>query len=369
MPQGYNASADLLTRTADGRDLNELWADYQAVLAEWNAERQRLVNFLTYPVTNPVEDIPVVSNSGDFQPATEYGVPTSIRPEVDYWSLGFDFAWYDLAARFTWQFLADAPASRVDAVQNQALEADSRLVFTRVMRQIFNNTNRNANIRGNAYNVYTFYNGNGEAPPPYKSNTFDSSHSHYFRTGATTIDPGDLEDHIDALAEHGYDQQNGYRLVTMMNKTETEVVRLFRLGTNGATYDFIPAQGTPGILLPTDVRLFPQGVQPVPNTLNGLKVVGSYGPLTIVEEDYIPTKYFFSFATGGPDSIQNPIGFREHANASLRGMRLVKGRNPDYPLIDSYYVRGFGTGVRHRGAGVVSQIASSTGYTPPSLYA
>jgi hypothetical protein len=246
------------------------------------------------------------------------------------------------------------------------MEADSRLVFTRVMRQIFNNSNSAANIRGNPYTVYTFYNGSGEAPPDYKSNTFASNHTHYFRTDATTIDPGDLEDHIDALGEHGYDQPNGYRLVTMMNKTETDVVRLFRMGTNGATYDFIPAQGTPALLLPDNVNVL--GGQ-VPNTLNGLKVVGSYGPLIIVEEDYVPTKYFFSFATGGPDSLQNPVGFRQHANEGLRGMRLVKGRNPDYPLIDSYYVRGFGTGVRHRGAGVVSQIASGTTYAPPALYA
>jgi hypothetical protein len=50
-------------------------------------------------------------------------------------------------------------------------------------------------------------------------------------------------------------------------------------------------------------------------------------------------------------------------------LRLVKGRTPDYPLIDSFYNRGFGTGIRHRGAGVVMQITASGTYTIPAAYA
>lgn len=368
MPAGYNAHADtVLTQTADGRDLNELWAEYQEVLSQWNADRNRLINFLTFPVTDAVEELPIIgSNDADFQVASEYGVPRGFRPEVDHYSFGYDFRWYDIASRFTWQFLSDATQQRIDAAQNQILEADNRLVYNKVFTRIFNNVNNLATIRGNAYNVYTFYNGAGEAPPPYKSNTFDSTHTHFLATNGATIDPGDLQDHINHLAHHGYDAANGYKIVTLMNRTETEVVRLFRAGVSGATYDFIPVQGSSPLFLPDNALLL--GSQPTQN-VPGFKVVGSYGDLIIVEEDHIPTKYFVSLASGGPDSIGNPVGFREHNNASLRGMRLVKGQTPDYPLIDSYYVRGFGTGVRHRGAGVVSQIVASTTYTPPTVFA
>lgn len=367
MAKGYNATADLLTKTVDGKDLNDLWSDYQAVLAQWNADRQKLINFLTYPVTEPVEYVPIVGSSGDFQEASEYGVPVGIRPGVGSYAFGYDFKWYDLAARFTWQFLADAPQSRVDAVQNQALEADSRLVYNKVMRRVFSGVNNDATIDGNAYNVYTFYNGAGQKPPDYKSNTFASDHTHFLASGAANVTPGDLEDMIEHLVHHGYDQTLGYTIVLMANRTEAEAIRLFRSGTNGATYDFIPSQGTPALLLPLDVRV--QGTQ-VANTYNGFKVTGNYGPLLIIEEDMIPSKYLLAFATGGPDSVQNPVGFRQHVNSSLQGMRLVKGRAADeYPLIDSYYVRGFGTGVRARGAGVVMQITTNASYAPPALYA
>lgn len=363
---GYSASADLLTRTADGKDLNELWADYQAALAQWNEDRNRLVNFLTFPVARDVEEIPIIGKGGaDFEEASEYGVPKAYRPEVDHYNFGYSFKWYDIASRYTWRFLSEAPASQVDAILNQALEADNRLIYTMVMRRIFNPVNEMASIRGNAYNVYTFYNGEGEAPPAYKSNTFDTTHTHFLASGAATIDPGDLNDHIEHLGHHGYTKANGYKLVSLMNRTEAETVRGFRLGTNGAKYDFIPVQGSSPLFLPENTLLL--GSQPT-QSVPGFDVIGSYGDLIIVEEDHIPAGYVLSFATGGPDSIQNPVGFRQHANQDLRGMKLVKGADKDYPLIDSYYIRGFGTGVRHRGAGVVTQITTNGSYAAPSNF-
>ena len=113
--------------------------------------------------------------------------------------------------------------------------------------------------------------------------------------------------------------------------------------------------------------MIPQGT-PMPGTVNGLTVVGRYGSWLIVEEDYIPVGYMVGFATGGELNATNPVGIREHQNASLRGLRLVKGREPDYPLIDSFYNRGFGTGVRHRGAGVVMQVTAAGAYTIPAAY-
>lgn len=365
---GYTASADLLTVTADGVDLNSLWTDYQDAITAWNADRNRLINFLTFPISAPTEEVPDISKAGaEFEEATEYGVPKSYRPAVNHYNFGYDFKWYDIASRFTWRFLSEAPASQLDAIQNQAMEADNRLVYTKIFQRIFNNVNNLASIRGNAYNVYTFYNGTDiVAPPNYKSYTFDTTHNHFITSGAATIDPGDLQDMLLQLSHHGYSKTNGYKILGMFNKTECDVIRSFRLGTNGALYDFVPVQGTSPMFLPANTLLL--GDQPSANAVPGFTTIGSYGDMLIVEEDHIPTKYCLALASGGPDAIGNPVGFREHANSNLRGMRLVKGRDADYPLIDSYYVRGFGTGVRHRGAGVVYQITTNGAYTPPASF-
>jgi hypothetical protein len=370
--KGFATTGDLITQTADGRDLNDLWNEFQSVNEEYNRQRQTLVDFLTYSVNSPIEEIPVLGSQGDFEEASEFGVPKAYRPEFDSYSMGFGFKWYDLANRFTWQFLAEAPASQVQAIENQALEADSRLVFSKIMRQLFRNTTDAATIRGNAYNVYGFYNGVSDdagTPPSYKTNTFSNGHNHFLVSGAATVDQGDLEEMANHLAHHGYNRLEGYRTVVIVNTAEGNVIRNFRSTINGGAgmWDFIPAQGQPTSLLDINTQII--NGSPVPGELNGLNVIGSYGDLIVVQEDYIPAGYLVAFATGGRDNLQNPIGFREHANSGLRGMRLVKGRNADYPLLDAYYVRGFGTGIRHRGAGVVMQVKASGSYAPPAIYA
>jgi hypothetical protein len=363
--RGYNVEGDVLTQTIDGRPLNEMWNDFLALLNQWNQSRSVIVEALTFPVVEPIEDV-AQGGGDDFERASEFGVPKSIRGGA-FFQLGYDFEWYDLAARFTWKFLAEARAEQVSAMTNMALEADNRLTFSQVLRAIFNNINRVADIRNQAINVYPFYNNDGTVPPRWKNQTHLGTHDHYVSAGGAPITSADLDAMEEHLKHHGYGRQNGSTLVLMVNSQELAVIRSFRVAT-GSSYDFIPGGGQPPWLLPTNTGgvVVPQGAG-VPTNVGGMSVVGRYGSWLIVEEDYIPPGYMLGFATGGGNNATNPVGFREHANPSLRGMRIVKGREPDYPLIDSYYQRGFGTGIRHRGAGIVMQVAAGA-YVIPADY-
>lgn len=361
--RGYNAADDIVQQTNDGVDLNALWDEYQSTIGLQNAERTKMIQLLTFPVTNPVERVPQVSGA-DFEKASEYGEPVGVRPATSYFTLGYDLEWYDLAARFTWKFLADANRSQVDAINSMALEADNRLMFTKVMDALFNKENRLADINGQQdVNVYALYNADGTVPPKYKSNTFDGTHTHYLTSGAATIDSGDVDTLVEDLHSHGYSKQNGYTVAIMVNHREANVIRTFRVA-NGDTNDFVPSVGSAGMFLPRDVELF--GGQPA-SSWRGLNVIGSYGDALIVEEDTIPVGYTLGIASGGSENLGNPVGLREHSNASMRGLRLVKGPNPDYPLIDSFYNRGFGTGIRQRGGAIVMQITASATYTTPTF--
>jgi hypothetical protein len=266
-------------------------------------------------------------------------------------------------------FLADADSQQVDAIANMAAEADNRLVFNMVMKTLFN-INRRTNKEGQT--VYPFYSGQaGDLPPAVGTTSFADSHNHYVTTNSATLTAAHLEALQGLVREHGYKRSAGYSLVLMINEAQEGTIRNFRSTANGGTgtYDFVPAAGTPALLLPTDVRLDDNGVTRPPASLRGMDVVGAYAEMTIVKNEFIPAGYMVLFVTGGPENIQNPIAIREHSNAGLRGLRLVKGRQPDYPLIDSFYQRGFGTGVRHRGAGAVMQIVNSATYTVPTAYA
>jgi hypothetical protein len=371
-PTGFHTEGDVITQTIDSIDTNLLWQEFTAVLARLNSARQPLVDLLTYTVPRPVERVPQAGSSANFEKASEFGVPVAVRTAVSYFSLGFAFDWYDTGARYTWKFLAEADADQVRSVFDTVLEADNRLVFTEVMRTLYRNTNRIAEISDTDYNVYTFYNNDGTVPPPYSTNTFLGTHQHFVTSGAGTITSGDLDEAQDDLNSHGYGVTNGYTMIHLVNKQESTTIRTFKSVQNGGTarWDFIPAQGTPNFLLPATfiVNTSGGGAQPA-DTYRGFKVLGKYGDALILENDYFPAGYVVTSVTGGAENIQNPIGIREHARPALRGLRLVKSRQDDYPLQDSYWQRGFGTGVRHRGATYVMQITASGSYTVPAVYA
>lgn len=363
---GYNDTRDVLvTSTTDGVDLNDLWTEYQDTVAIANAQRQALIDFLTFPVTNNIETVTQLSGA-KFERASEYGEPRGARQKPSSFSLGYDFGWYDLANRYTWQFLADADAAQVNANHSAALQGHNELVFTLVLSALYSNVNRETDIDGQIIAVKALYNADGTVPPTYKTNTFDGTHNHYMVSGANVIDSGDLDDLFEQLRHHGYDKSNGVQQIVAVNSREGKVIRTFRVA-NGDTYDFIPAAGEP-----MDQILDPGqqvgGGGRISSTFRGLRAIGTYGEMIIVEDDLFPVGYVLNVGSGGAANLNNPVGIREHKNAALRGLRLVKGRDADYPLIDSFYNVGLGTGIRQRGGAAVMQITTNASYTPPTEY-
>jgi hypothetical protein len=362
--EGYNEVGDVITETKDGFPLNRMWDEFQRTLRTWNAQRDALTNVLTFNVTTLVEGVRYPTEQ-DFEEASEFGEPKGIRMGPAF-RMGYDFKWWDLAIRYTWMFLAEATNAQLTALHNTALEADNRLLFTRVMRAIFNNITRLADIDGESVNVYPFYNGDATLPPKWKTTTHTTAHNHYLTSGAGVVESDDLDDLQNLLTHHGYTSLRGYRLVVLVNPQEGEVIRGFNRATDGDKYDFLPnANYGGGIIFPVNGVII--GAPPVAN-LPGLMSIGTYGQFTVIEEEYIPAGYMLAFATAGEQNIGNPVGIRQHEQASLRGLRLVKGRDADYPLIDSFYLHGMGTGVRHRGAGAVMQITADATYTIPEEY-
>lgn len=368
---GYGTEGDIVYTTADGIDLNQLWSEAQAALAVWNAGRSKLVDILTFPVTNEIESVPQVGEAS-FELATEFGEPEGERLKLGYFQLGYDFQDYDRATRWTWKALRDMDQRQVEAVNNALLQADERLVFKQTMAAVFDNRDRDTSIRNRAYKVYPLYNADGVVPPAYRGVTFTGSHNHYMVSGATQIDSGDLEDAYENIAEHGYTIEAGTQIVCLMNRKQLKEVRKFRMGqvnNNGvvASYDFIPSRYQPSQFLTVPTGLL--GSLP-PDTWNGLRVYGSYEDILLIEEPFIPDGYFLMFGTGGAGNLQNLVGFREHRNPVYRGLRMLPGNDQKYPLIESYYTRAFGTGIRQRAGAVCMQLGTGAAgaYQVPTVF-
>jgi hypothetical protein len=360
---GFNERADVV-QAADGTSLSEFWNEVQQTIRLRNQDRNRIIDSLTFRVTGPTEQVTVPSEV-DFEEASEYGQPVGIRAGATRLFRGYDFKFYDLAIRYTWMFIAEADRAQLQQMHNLALEADTKLLFRKVMVRLFNPLNGlGITDKNEPITVFGFYNADGEVPPDYKQTTFAGTHNHYVTSGAATVTSANLDDLAALTEEHGYTLQNGYRTVLWVNKQEADVIKTFKTAT-GATFDFVPNPAYYG------------GAVWVPN--NGTYVggpdgrvpgeIGTYGPFHVVEEGYIPAGYMASIVTGGQDNISNPIGLREHSNAAYRGLKIIPGQRSDYPLLDSFYRRGVGVGIRHRGAGAIMQITASGTYTVPAAYA
>ena len=362
---GVNDTRDVLvTQSSDGVDYNQMWGEFQETIRLQNADRQTIINFLTFPVTSNVETVTQLS-SAEFEKASEYGEPRGIRQKPTSFSIGYDFGWYDLAKRFTWQFLADAEAQQVESLHSAALDADNRLVFRTVLSALYTNTNRIAIVDDLEVPVKALYNADGVVPPTYKTNTFDGTHNHYLVSGAATITSEDLDDLFEHLRHHGYSSENGVQQIVAVNSREGKEIRKFRVA-NGDTYDFIPASGQPSDrILDPGQQITGGAIAP---TYNGLRAIGKYGEMIIVEDDLFPVGYVLTVGSGGSMNLNNPVGIREHKSPNLRGLRLVKGPENDYPLIDSFYIRGIGSGIRQRGGAAIMQITTNGAYTAPASY-
>lgn len=376
-PGGYSTEYDAaVTQTSDGVDLNALWAEFQQTLAIFNERRSTLVSMLTFDVTEPIERVPQVG-SVDFEDASEFGVPKAVRLKQTFFSLGYDFRDYDLAWRYTWKYLRDHDARAVQSQHNATLEGYNRLVFRRVMEAIFDNRNRVATIEDQNINVYALYNADGTVPPAYKGTTFDGTHTHYLVSngvadggGKVHVDSDDLDTMKMKISEHGYGDEQGTVFVLIANEVDVADIRTFRAGVanfNGAVakYDFIPNSNSPTLITPNATGLI--GSVP-PTTFGGLRVVGSYNNILIIEENYIPPNYLMMFGTGGTGNLKNLVGIRQHANAAYRGLRVIPGNQQGYPLVESFYSVGFGTGIRQRAGGVVLQLKASGSYDIPDQF-
>ena len=367
--EGILTQGDLVTVTSDGIDLNALWDSFAESIAIYNEAMDDLIQLLTYPVTQPIEPV-VQIGEASFEEASEMGIARGAGLPVEVFQMGYDLRYYDKRNSYTWMFLADADARQVEAIHTAILWADKRLVFRKIMEAIFDNRIRRANIRNQAYDVYPLYNGDGAPPPRFKNNKFDQTHSHYMISNNTTVDSSDLEDLMEQLTHHGYSPEAGTAFLLLVSKAEASEIRKFRRGVinnNGmsAGYDFIPAPTQPAMILPNAEGML--GNQPAP-FFGNLLVIGSYGFWNIVEDSYIPDGYMLGVAYGGRFALGNPVGLRQHANPGMQGLRIIPGNNQRYPLVDGFYARAFGTGVRQRGGAAIMQIKASGEYEIPDMY-
>ena len=362
---GISTQGDVLVNSsADGVDLNQIWSTIQSVLNVWNKERSSVASLLSYTTTNVADAIPQSLSSESMELASEFGVPHSVREPATALPLGYTFNDYDLALRYTWKFLRDSTAEQIKSVFNRALEADNKLVNGSVLKRLFDPTEE---LNEHGHRCFGLWCNDGITPPPYLGKTFASSTSHYLASGATQIDSLDIELAIGLITDKGFGRSQSSQLLILANPYDGEFITTWQAGVESRTsgpkakWDFIRSSTAPAYL--TEQTII--GKVP-PGDYNGLPVQGSYGPAWLITTNYIPQGYVAVVASSGQNSQDNPVAIRVHPNAKYQGLRIIPG-NGVFPIQEAFTARGFGVGVRQRGAAVCVQVTTNGSYTAPTF--
>ena len=233
--KGYSVSGDVLVnQTADGVNLNDLWAEIEKALALYNQHRSTIVRLLNYPTIAVADIIPQNVEGESFEVATEFGIPRALREPSDYLRLGYNFQDYDKRLGATWKWLRAATAQQVTAQVTRIFEADNRLVSGTILRRLLDPAPRSNEWQHTCYGLWS---GDGMVPPAHLGQTFDSNHTHYLTSGSTHIDSADIEDMIRHVTEHGYGRfgSQGGQLIILAHPNQVEDMTFWRAGVEYAT--------------------------------------------------------------------------------------------------------------------------------------
>lgn len=355
----------LATHTADGVDLNTIWAELVEGFDAWNQHRTDLTSLLSFKTVVPGEAVPQNISSPSFEQITEYGLPNAAGVPSSALVLGYDFDDFGLRSSFTWRALRAMTAEQVYAAINGIMHSDNRLVTGTILNRLFTPTPKTNN---EGYTCRGLYNADGQFVPPYLGNEFDpATTTHYWKSGATQVDSGDIEDAVKTIRAKGYGIDANSQILILASQIESENIQTFRQGEESrsggpvAKHSFIPSKKAPAYLQPDNII-----GEPISGEFHGIECLGSYGSAWLVESAFIPDGYVAVVATSGPNAQNNVVGVREHPVESYRGLLAVRG-GIQYPMTDSTYIRSFGVGVRQRGAAVAIQIGSGTDYTAPTI--
>lgn len=361
---GYHTVGDVLVdRTADGVPLEKLWDTLRDLLGIWRERQDAFTSLLAFETTDIAEAIPQSLGKFAFEEASEFGEPKAGQAG-DSLIIGYGFRDYDLATRYTWKYLRDATARQVEHDMNAALEADQRLRSGTILRRIFDPAEA---LSPENNKVYGLFNGDGNAPIEYLGKTFADNHTHYLVSGNAALDSADIEDSMSLITEHGYGTTQGSRILVFASQTLCDQIAGWRKGEESrpggpvARFDAIPSSDSPAYLSSE----FIVGQTP-PSEYNNLRVQCGYGHALVIPHPLMPSTHLLTVATSGKNSPNNVVGFRQHANPAYQGLRQIPGKGI-YPLIDMFYQRSFGVGVRQRGAAVAMQIKASGSYEAPAI--
>jgi hypothetical protein len=377
----------------DSRDLErpaaevpqpELYDQIARVLAMYSELALDVVGLLAVTTTVAKERFAADmgnSDTGLLQMRAEYGRPLATRITQAQAETAFEVGYpiYPFADRamFTPEFLQRNPVREVNNKTVDALIRDYNTLFRYVLAAIFDNVNYafedDAVIGQNLGQIEVKRLLNADGIPGViqhedgTTTTLGTANA-YKVSGTAAYTNGTFVLAHNYLKSLGMDRD----IVHCISKADETAVSLL---SDFVTIDSPPAADPNIIEAPTlDVNGNP--IPPPPRSLvRAPRAIGrvrsadnNSGEVVVIP--WMPAGYLFSFDR----AAEKPVVIRESDLAGLRGFRLVSSDNMtpeiggDKLIVNKYWQRIFGAGVRNRANGCIVQVTTNGAYTAPSFF-
>jgi hypothetical protein len=319
--------------TIDQIDYNEVWYDLLPVIDRYN-ERDR-TDIETILANRSDERLKkyVLKSSNAFTKLGEIEHPD--RQKVEWGKMVKLTTKYGSAYGYDLNFLKDATADDIKRTQADILEQDREMV-----KNVLLQTCLKSSTNG-------WYNGSFDslegitAPPSYGQNSFDATHTHYIVAGATTVGFTLCTTICDHIEEHGAPST----LVGFINGTD--------------------AGNIVNAMAPTTSTVYV--ANPITDQVAVSGLIGMYGGINWIRTPLMPSGYVLVVGTNPGVDNQKPATLIHPTNTSFRGLQLIDGNFPKYPLINSYFLHWVTAKVVKRGNGVACKLAANGDWSDPSF--
>lgn len=345
MPRGFNDTRDLTT-TTDGVPFLRMYDDIQAALNDYNSNEGFLRTNLTFTTTDEKIKEGLNQNQMQFQRSAEYGRPDRQRISQAERERYIPLEDFDLGLGFTRKYLALASSSQIALQVDEATRADQELIIRSIMQQLL----RTENLTNGSVYYKAFWNADGDAPPRYVDTTFTGTHTHYLTSATVTL--ALIQSMRLKLVEHGLDTS---RELWINSAQQTAVEALT---------GYVPVLSRDQLLI-TNSNPFNATNQEIA-LVDPTQFIGVIEGFRVRVYSWMPAGYMFAY-DAAPGGLGKPLAWREYPVASLRGLQLFnEDPNATFPLINSFFFRGFGLAALDRNNGVAAQVTAGA-YTTPTI--
>lgn len=319
--------------TTDNIDYNDIWRK-QILPGVDRYNRIDRVDLRAMLCNDDDETIKTVyvGNSGAMQELAESERPDARKmPEGKFQGLTrfFGSAW-----GYTYLWLKDKSLKMITDLQSDIFDQSRKNHRKQILSAMFTNST-NGLWNGSFATLEGL-----SKPPTYEQNVFTADHTHYYGSNTATITQAVISHARKHIVEHG----NGGRLVGFINSDDEE--------------DLV------NLMSPTSTSV--KVSNPITDKFAIEGYINRMFGVDWIRTEVIPAGYLLIVEVAST-SAKKVCKFNVPTNKSFRGLKIIPGARPDYPLIDSTYLELCGARVYDRGAGVAIQIHSNTSYIDPTV--